>query len=877
MALKRGSGSGAGGALIVAALPPVAGQAVGAQFWLEEEETLWRVEEYEVAAADVPASITKTPLVQADFGSSTINGNQPVWAGALGAAPAAIAGSAVIFWDTTSGHGLGAGSANGEPLKYVNPAGTISAYMFSYSTFISNYGDGVQWIGNSDALSTGANAFQYGGDDDDTEAEIITRIEANATLLSRIGDPDWLNIYFDEDEGTIVRITDYTPFQSAERSITKVALSDADFRNNGSGSGTTLDYVGALSALPATPAGTVQTWYWDNTVGAVIGDGLNQGGTRLKVAAAGSNNGSRAGLQSAWFAGNLSAAELIWIGEAEQDGASNTSYGDDTLETEDDILEFLDANSEVKDLIGVGNNLVLFQILGDNIYKITAHSAGVSGTKALRYTQLAAGSGGGSPLVTTMKTVLGEPEEIWSGDIAAATADTYVFVTDDDSNRVILPDDADIAFVVIDHGSEDAGEPPVGTTHWIPIEVFNALTAAAALTATNQVTTSDFFRGTATGSFTRRDFSWGITALRELVFTSDSSAESIVGGSISIVRRFSVIATAEGGGGGGGAGHSGYIAPKDEYDADDLGKRVWENGIDKVVELFTQAGHSRVVVFQDLANAASALNADGTNVTTGVAGEFLGIFANLSAVPALSVTDGSWAGFVGSGDFEIQDPTGFYSSEHWNSYNPFRGSGMRPWSTITLADATTLDHVPFTDPDTGIVSDWRIVNSSGHAERYTTAVGEAFFVQNERLIRMVIEFTEHADDEVRYRAVPYRPPGVDPSIHGSANVAIGLAEANQMIDTTLQVPLAPWFFFNLGPAGDNAIENGEWHRVNTAQLNAKDDVVASEVPEAANSLKFNNIAVSDDVDVWLGKDADENLYIAMTAVSDDPMPFAIAV
>ena len=136
-----------------------------------------------------------------------------------------------------------------------------------------------------------------------------------------------------------------------------------------------------------------------------------------------------------------------------------------------------------------------------------------------------------------------------------------------------------------------------------------------------------------------------------------------------------------GGGGGGdgdGGGNSGYIDTKDEYDADDLGKRVWEHGIDKVIELVTQVGHSRVVAFQDLANASSALDADGNNVTTGVAGEFLGIFANLSAVPALSVVDGSWAGFVGSGDFEIQDPTAFYSSEHWNSYNPFPGYGHAP-------------------------------------------------------------------------------------------------------------------------------------------------------------------------------------------------------
>ena len=152
-----------------------------------------------------------------------------------------------------------------------------------------------------------------------------------------------------------------------------------------------------------------------------------------------------------------------------------------------------------------------------------------------------------APIVTTMGTVLGEPEELWAGDIAAATADTYVFLTDDDSARVILPADADIAFVVIDHGSEDAGEPPVGTTHWVPISQFNALTVAAAVNATNQVTTSDFFRGSATGSFTRRDFSWGLTAAREIVFTSDSAAESITGGSVSIVRKLSVVATAQGG------------------------------------------------------------------------------------------------------------------------------------------------------------------------------------------------------------------------------------------------------------------------------------------------------------------------------------------
>ena len=280
-------------------------------------------------------------------------------------------------------------------------------------------------------------------------------------------------------------------------------------------------------------------------------------------------------------------------------------------------------------------------------------------------------------------------------------------------------------------------------------------------------------------------------------------------------------------------------------------------------------------MFQDLANAASALDADGNNVTTGIAGDFLGIFANLSAVPTLSVTDGSWAGFVGSGDFEIQDPTAFYSSEHWNSYNPFRGSGARPWATITLADGTTtLDHAPFTDPDTGIVSDWRIVNSSGHAERFTTAVGEAFFVQNERLIRMVIEYTPHADDEVRYRAVPYRPPGIDPLEEGSVNVTIGTA--SEFVDTTLQVPESAWFFFNLGTTGALVADNGEWHRVRTSQLNALTDVAADDAPAAGNALKFSDIASGENIDVWLAKDADGNLYVASSEAAG-PMPFAIAV
>ena len=232
---------------------------------------------------------------------------------------------------------------------------------------------------------------------------------------------------------------------------------------------------------------------------------------------------------------------------------------------------------------------------------------------------------------------------------------------------------------------------------------------------------------------------------------------------IEVYEDYLDVVSSPGGGGGGGMSTGGtapgWIEPKDEYVADDLGKFLLEHGVLKHIVLEAHAGHSRVVEFQTLANAVSALDADGNHVSTGGAGDFLGFFPNVSGIPALSVADEKWAAIIGGGDFEIQDPTGFYSSEHWNSYNPFRGSGDRPWATITLADATTQDHVAFTDPDTSVVSDWRIVHTTGHAERFTTAVGEAFFIQDEQLIKMVTAYTPHEAGEVQYVSEPYYAPG----------------------------------------------------------------------------------------------------------------------
>ena len=249
----------------------------------------------------------------------------------------------------------------------------------------------------------------------------------------------------------------------------------------------------------------------------------------------------------------------------------------------------------------------------------------------------------------------------------------------------------------------------------------------------------------------------------------------------------------------------------------------------------------------------------------------------MSAIPALTISDGSWAAFTGSGDFEIQDPTSFYSSEHWNSYNPFRGSGTRPWATITLADATTLDHVAFTDPDTGVVSDWRIVNTTGHAERFTTAVGEAFFVQNEQKIRMVIEFTPHTAGQVRYVSEPYHGPS---RIQQPKTSSVDIVSANTFVDTGLLVPTTEWFYVNFGeqtPDVATAVVNADWTLVNRTQLLAPDEVDPTSLGVTIPTLVRLPDVLGVGNDIYFGHDADDKLYMGTNvAGSEDAYPLSLA-
>ena len=163
----------------------------------------------------------------------------------------------------------------------------------------------------------------------------------------------------------------------------------------------------------------------------------------------------------------------------------------------------------------------------------------------------------------------------------------------------------------------------------------------------------------------------------------------------------------------------------------------------------------------------------------------LGFFPNVSGIPTGVVADEKWAAIIGGGDFEIQDPTSFYASRSAGTRTTRSAAlGIGRGRSITLADGTTTqDHVPFTDPDTGIVSDWRIVNITQHAERFTTAVGEAFFIQDEQKIKMVVAYTPHADGEVEYVSEPYEP-SVNPLM---VFWGVGQTAANQ-IDPVTHAP-----------------------------------------------------------------------------------------
>ena len=364
--------------------------------------------------------------------------------------------------------------------------------------------------------------------------------------------------------------------------------------------------------------------------------------------------------------------------------------------------------------------------------------------------------------------------------------------------------------------------------------------------------------------FTRGDFRFAKNAAGELIIGTDNASEDFNPLQVRWTKEIDVITEVTGVD---GVAAAGWISPQSAYDEDDVGKFLIEQDVEKHIIREFHAGHSRVVTLQTLADRDGELDADGADVTTNM---FRGFYRRPGRVPAADRTDGSWFATTGTGDFEIQDPSGTHSSENWVNYNPFEAG--EPWADIVDAGGDTITHVPFVED--GYTDDWRIVQTAQHAMNLATSVGEAFVATSDKKIYMVVAYTAHLDDDVKFRAVPYKGPEPVPDVSGDVDVTT----ANTFVDTGFSVPEAAWFYFNIGAAAAAGALNREWHRVRTEQLLGRTVTAAGTLIANATVLSFTDIAVGGSTtDVYLGYNAAGNLLFTTSMATVDARPLQIAV
>ena len=173
---------------------------------------------------------------------------------------------------------------------------------------------------------------------------------------------------------------------------------------------------GVLNLTPAGISGVAQV-FWNT---------LSPAGSKYSLRV-----GTGTAVPFTWENGSFSesyAGGILWIGDPDESDPDDPQGGTIDSDTEAEILAILDGDSALGTRASDATVLTVYYDADDEeVYKITAFSPSVVGGKLQRYTQLA----GGGVSVITKRMVLGAPEEIWSGDIEAATADTFVFVTDD--------------------------------------------------------------------------------------------------------------------------------------------------------------------------------------------------------------------------------------------------------------------------------------------------------------------------------------------------------------------------------------------------------------------------------------------------------------
>ena len=213
----------------------------------------------------------------------------------------------------------------------------------------------------------------------------------------------------DYEQGQLVQVGT-EEVDAVAGTIAKTALADADFRSTGAPTTNDYNYVGAVSVQPATPAVGTQNYFWDLTVGRTIAtpnDPNNAGRASKLVHSDGNVYGGT--WETSTFHQTSSAAEgFLWFGDPDlitgQDRFS-TRFGDATTNTEAALIALLDANEEIQTAlatsIAASNSIAVFEIGGDNVYKITAYTPG---TLAGTVTKYYSGTIGGAALTLGPET-----------------------------------------------------------------------------------------------------------------------------------------------------------------------------------------------------------------------------------------------------------------------------------------------------------------------------------------------------------------------------------------------------------------------------------------------------------------------------------------
>ena len=353
------------------------------------------------------------------------------------------------------------------------------------------------------------------------------------------------------------------------------------------------------------------------------------------------------------------------------------------------------------------------------------------------------GNGGSSePLTTTTQSFLTEPVSLWTGTIDFSNADIFVAVG---AAVDVVPADAE--WVIFNLGGEVANQPPVGTSHWIPISQFDGLvvdTAGSAPGSDSQVTLSDFYRATATGTTARRDIAISWTTSRQLLMSSDASSEDLINAQVWTVKGVeavtSVTGAADPSDATGGSGF-GLIEPKADYDVDDVGKFIIENRLLKRIELYHQDGHAKMVGGMATPGTWHLL---GDEDEGGGAGAHFRGFHTRSRQISGEVADDFYASRT-YGDFEIYSTT----PNRWDAYNPFEENSY--WDSFTPVGGTAID----------IDQNFQVVDTREEAFDTITAAGQAFVVLTTREVIVAASYVAPAAEHTEYRAVLYIPPGIE--------------------------------------------------------------------------------------------------------------------